>query len=75
MIKINYAKQASCRKNWKLEFLLEFDALQSIIDTAEDTKIDPEYHKRNVREKLEEKKEQEIKEREEHERDIQREIE
>ena len=57
------------------KYLSEFDEFQSIIDTAEDTKIDIEYHEQNIREKLEEKKEPEIEEREEHERDIQREME
>ena len=50
-----------------------FDELQSIIDVAEDTKIDLEHRKRNMLEKLEESKEKETKEREESERDIQRE--
>ena len=50
-----------------------FDELQSIIDAAEDTKIDLEHRKRNMLEKLEESKEKETKEREESERDIQRE--
>ena len=45
--------------------LSEFNELQNIIDTVEDTKIDLEYHERNIQEKLKEKKEQEIKEREE----------
>ena len=57
------------------KYLSEFDEFQSIIDTAEDTKIDIEYHEQNIREKLEEKKGPEIEEREEHERDIQREME
>ena len=57
------------------KYLSEFDEFQSIIDTAEDTKIDIEYHEQNIREKLEEKKGSEIEEREEHERDIQREME
>ena len=98
-IKINYTRQTSCRKSWKLEsitfqkdweqvetsavskseeeekHLSEFEELQSIIDTAGDTKIDLEYHERIIREKLEEMKEEEIKEREERERDIQREME
>ena len=43
--------------------------MQSIIDKAEDTKIDLEYHERNIREKLEEK------EQEERESNIQREME
>ena len=56
------------------KYLLEFDELQSIIDTVEDTEIDREYHERNIRQKLEEKKEQEMKEHEERELDIQREM-
>ena len=43
--------------------------MQSIIDKAEDTKIDLEYHERNIRGKLEEK------EQEERESNIQREME
>lgn len=31
------------------KYLLEFDELQSIIDTVEDTEIDREYHERNIR--------------------------
>ena len=43
--------------------------MQSIIDKAEDTKIDLKYHERNIPEKLEEK------EQEERESNIQREME
>ena len=43
--------------------------MQSIIDKAEDMKIDLKYHERNIREKLEEK------EQEERESNIQREME
>lgn len=43
------------------KYLSEFDKLQSIIDTAKNTKIDLEYRKWHIRAKLEEKKQQETK--------------
>ena len=57
------------------KYLLEFDELQKIIDTIEDTTPDLEYHEQNVREKLEKNKVQEMKKQEECEHDIQKKME
>ena len=54
---------------------MEFEKFQSIIDTDENKKIDLEYREQSIREKLEEKKEQETKERKERLHDIQSDME